>query len=416
MGLMNAFAGLAQGLGAYGQAADRTAMLNLQQEQQRLLMDRYRAEDERRRRAEMQQGADNTAILKAINPMGYAEAQGDMGNRPTSFTTPSAGTQMSLYNIAEAKRKEQEAADYQKRAAFATSWAAKRGYVTDPTGEKFMAQVGYNPFEFEGVSNIIAKAEEKEAQRQWQEQMKQEGWTQAQILAGMRGGGDGNVGTWSLTPDGRARMNNKTGEIVQLGETYARPSAGQSPSGESPQFLPIDTTARKNLASWVEQANDAARVISTLESAMGKSVDPKTGQVTFKEQPSSPFAGGTGLFLGMLPDRAAARVDPEGIPMRSAIAGFSSQIMNALSGANVTETEKKRLEAFLPTSNDSWPTLREKMYGYREYLREKGASWGDTYGEHEVLKRGLGALDGPSMVGGGGGWGNDLPEGFKELP
>lgn len=357
-----------------------------------------------RDRARMDELNQRQAVAQAINPMQAAESSG-MGNRDMARRAmlPDAGTQMNLFKIQEGKKQAEAEAAQQKLRSFAAYWYLNGGPQTDPAGEKFMSVTGRNPFELVPESVLNSSAN-----RDFQREMKEEGYRQAQILAGMRGGGEGNVGTWSLTPDGRARMNNKTGEIVPLGETYAKPNAGQVGGGESPQYLPIDASARKNLASWVEQANDAARVISTLESSMGKGLDPKTGQTTFKEEPNSPLSGGTGLFLGMMPDKMAARVDPAGVTMRGAIAGFSSQIMNALSGAAVSETEKKRLEGFLPTSSDSWKTLREKMYGYREYLREKGASWGDTYGEHEVLKRGLGALDGPSMVGGGGGWGQDM--------
>ena len=212
MGALMASQAIADGFRDWGASKGR------QQEEARV-----QAERDRKRMDELNQ---RQAVAQAINPFKAAESSG-MGNRDMSRRSmlPDAGTQMSLFNVAEAKRKEQEAAEYQKKAAFATSWAARGGYRLDPTGEKFMEKVGYNPFEYEGVSEIISKAEEKEAQRQWQEQMKREGWTQAQILAGMRGGGDGNVGTWSLTPDGRARMNNKTGEIVPLGETYAKPNA-----------------------------------------------------------------------------------------------------------------------------------------------------------------------------------------------
>lgn len=210
MGALMASQAIADGFRDWGESKGR------QQEEARV-----KAEKDRLRMEEMNQ---RRAVAQALNPAGYVEQYGDMGNRPTNVAPlPDAGTQMSLYNVVEAKRKEAQAQELEKKKNFANAYFAQGGHKVDPTGEKFAARFGYNPYEI-GSTEIIARMEEKEAQRQWQEQMKREGWTQAQILAGMRGG-EGNVGTWSLTPDGRARMNNKTGEIVPLGETYAKPNA-----------------------------------------------------------------------------------------------------------------------------------------------------------------------------------------------
>lgn len=168
-------------------------------------------------------------------------------------------------------------------------------------------------------------------------------------------------------------------------------SAG--PSSSEPSYLPLDSNARKNLADWQEMVADANRVEAAFNSIMGARVNPETGEMAYNEQPSSPLSGGTGFVLGALPASVAARVDPEGVDLRGAISNFASQIMNALSGAAVSEQEKVRLESFLPTASDSWGTLRSKMKGYKDYLRAKGAAWGATYGKHDVLTRGMDSLN-----------------------
>lgn len=353
MGLMNAFAGLAQGLGAYGQAADRA-------EQQRFLMDRYKAEDERRRRAEMQQGVDNAAIFKAINPMGYAEAQGDMGNRPTSFTAPSAQTQMALYKLQQDQAQQQSEARNKQITSLATLWYANGGEKSDPGGANFQKRFGVSPYEYI-PQNVVTSMANLDLRRDLADESRQ------------------------------TRI-----ALANLGRGGA-PTSTDEPKG--PEYLPLDMSGRRALSEWMTQASDAARVASMMNDAMGATVNPQTGEVEYQEQPNGMFSGGTGLVLGSLPDKIAARVDPDGVQLRAVLSNFSSQIMNALSGAAVSEQEKKRLEAFLPTSSDKWATLRDKINGYRSYLAEKGNAWEMTYGPHDVLNRGLGLLNGPAKSG-----------------
>lgn len=191
-------------------------------------------------------------------------------------------------------------------------------------------------------------------------------------------------------------QRNPSAPPVQIGRVP--PKGGGGATGQA-GMLPLDTAARKSLADWNAMAADAARVGGELDKAMGAQIDPKTGAKTYPQQPTSTLSGGTGLILGSLPDRYAARLDPEGVPLRSALSNFSSQIMNALSGAAVSAQEKKRLEGFLPTTSDDWNTLRAKMDGYRGFLRSKGDAWRMSYGDHEALARGMNALGGAQQQG-----------------
>lgn len=156
--------------------------------------------------------------------------------------------------------------------------------------------------------------------------------------------------------------------------------------------LPMDTGARKEAMDLRSQWDEAARVEKQLNS--------------FGETGGN---GGTGLLLGMLPQTIQSRVDPEGVPLRSAISQMSSVIMNALSGAAVSDQERKRLEGFLPTSSDDITTIKQKLAGYKDYISTKTSSWRTMYGDIKPLAD-------IQMGSGGqqpGGTSAQLPAGFR---
>ena len=124
----------------------------------------------------------------------------------------------------------------------------------------------------------------------------------------------------------------------------------------------MDAAARKELAALGESDMLVGNMIDALEKSKGK--------------------GGTGLLIGSLPATVAGRIDPGGVELRGMISNFSSQIMNQISGAAVSDQEKKRLEGFLPTTTDDYDTLMAKMKGYQDFLRTKAGSWQATYGPH----------------------------------
>lgn len=141
-----------------------------------------------------------------------------------------------------------------------------------------------------------------------------------------------------------------------------------------PEFLPLDAAARKELAGLSQLDG----FTSYLEDAFNKAYTPDENG--FKQ-------GGTGLVEGFMPNWARARIDPHGNEFRSALSNFSSQVMNWLSGAAVSEQERVRLEGFLPTVYDDEDTLRAKIKGYRDFVRSKGESWRNVYGDHDAFGR-----------------------------
>lgn len=158
-----------------------------------------------------------------------------------------------------------------------------------------------------------------------------------------------------VTPDGQFKP-------VQMPEGYKPPAANAD-------FLPMDTSARKEAFELRGQWDEADRVQKELDAFV-----------------ESGGTGGSGLVLGSLPSTLANRIDPQGTQLRSAMSQMSSVIMNALSGAAVSEQERKRLEGFLPTTSDNIETIQRKMDGYKDFLSTKASSWQGTYGRAKPLE------------------------------
>lgn len=154
---------------------------------------------------------------------------------------------------------------------------------------------------------------------------------------------------------------------VQLPEGYTPPT-------KEAEYLPVNSSAINEARSLNEAWNEISRVGNAYDEGFAKYGEkgPGVGQ-------------GTGFDVNMMGVDAANRIDPAGTGIRSAISQMSSVIMNQLSGAAVSEMERKRLEGFLPTYKDDEKTLYEKLNGYTDYINSKANAWRDTYGTHRVL-------------------------------
>lgn len=172
---------------------------------------------------------------------------------------------------------------------------------------------------------------------------------------------------------------------VRMPEGYVTP---RQMKDQADEYLPVDAAARRELG--LISSLDAS--VDYLNDAVDKAYSRSGG-------------GGTGLVVGALPNAISQRVNPAGVPLRSAISNFSSQIMNALSGAAVSEQERVRLEGFLPTVYDDEQTLRDKMQGYMDYVEAKGNAWKKIYGDNPAFGRMRTFSRGKA----------DLPEGFVEV-
>ena len=163
-------------------------------------------------------------------------------------------------------------------------------------------------------------------------------------------------------------------EMMKHRNALALEAAKQGAKVSQPDYLPLDATGRREL-SGLSQLDSS---VNYLEDAIEKA---------FKEDEYGFTHGGTGLVQGALPNWARTRFDPHGNELRSAVSNFSSQLMNYLSGAAVSEQERVRLEGFLPTVYDNKETLLAKLEGYRDYVRGKGEGWKNVYGDHAAFVR-----------------------------
>lgn len=195
------------------------------------------------------------------------------------------------------------------------------------------------------------------------------------LLSDYQQSGDTNL-LRSIDPIGFAKLQeqiraNKAKEKNDLDIAALRASMV---SGNGGDYMKIDANARKELHSLAE----LDEFTNYFEDAYKKA---------FTEDENGFKQGGTGFFVGSLPNWAKTRFDPHGNEFRSALANFSSQIMNWLSGAAVSDQERVRLEGFLPTPTDDEAALEAKIKGYRDFVRSKGKAWKNVYGDNEVFRR-----------------------------
>lgn len=186
----------------------------------------------------------------------------------------------------------------------------------------------------------------------------------------------------SMIPE--AQRTPEQQQAIALGQAFGI----KPPASGDMELLPLDAGARKEAFELRGQWDEAERVQAALD-----------------EFEAGGGKGGTGLLLGNLPATIANRVDPGGTALRGAISQMSSVIMNALSGAAVSEQERKRLEGFLPTSSDDLGTVQRKLEGYKDYLSTKTDSWRKMYGEAKPLEgiQRKPAAQKPAMAPAGGG-------------
>ena len=101
--------------------------------------DRIRAEDM----------ATRKAVAQTLDPMGYAEGYGDMGNRPGSAPVlPDAATQVSLYGFKQKEEERKMALQEQDRQRKVIPFAMQGGLMNPEARAQFMQAEGYDPLPY----------------------------------------------------------------------------------------------------------------------------------------------------------------------------------------------------------------------------------------------------------------------------
>jgi hypothetical protein len=104
---------------------------------------------------------------------------------------------------------------------------------------------------------------------------------------------------------------------------------------------------------------------------------------------------------GGLPQYIVNRTNPEGIPVRAAIADIGSLVLHDRSGAAVTASEEPRLLPFIPTPSDTAESAKTKLTRMLKYAREQQEALKGTYSQDQGYKTNpiLGAGNPPARAG-----------------
>jgi hypothetical protein len=212
-----------------------------------------------------------------------------------------------------------------------------------------MEQFGYNPFEV-GDANIVSRAEEKEAQRQWQEEMKREGWQQAQILKSMGGGAAPKM----PTAPGYETFINESGEY---------------------QMRPIkDGPADAKLGAAEEKKEGAAATKIRQANLLSEDIDRAVGMARdYKWIPNT----GVGAWVSKIPGTRAHDLDQmlEGIGARISFDSLQEMRANSPTGAalgSISDQEGRSLRSTFGSLSQS-QSEEEFVYNLERLKREYNA-------------------------------------------
>lgn len=79
------------------------------------------------------------------------------------------------------------------------------------------------------------------------------------------------------------------------------------------------------------------------------------------------------LLKGSLPAWATNRIDPEGITTRTQIDNITAVYRKWLTGAQMSDAERKAYERFLPAPTDNYETIKAKLQGMRDSIERKNS-------------------------------------------
>ena len=77
------------------------------------------------------------------------------------------------------------------------------------------------------------------------------------------------------------------------------------------------------------------------------------------------------LVKGSLPAWATNRIDPQGIATRTQIDNITAVYRKWLTGAQMSDAERKAYERFLPAPTDNYETIKAKLEGMRDTIERK---------------------------------------------
>ena len=91
------------------------------------------------------------------------------------------------------------------------------------------------------------------------------------------------------------------------------------------------------------------------------------------------------LLKGSLPAWATNRIDPEGITTRTQIDNITAVYRKWLTGAQMSDAERKAYERFLPAPTDNYETIKAKLQGMRDSIERKNNILVDGANEYQNM-------------------------------
>ena len=91
------------------------------------------------------------------------------------------------------------------------------------------------------------------------------------------------------------------------------------------------------------------------------------------------------LLKGSLPAWATNRIDPEGITTRTQIDNITAVYRKWLTGAQMSDAERKAYERFLPAPTDNYETIKAKLQGMRDSIERKNSILVDGANEYQDM-------------------------------
>lgn len=91
------------------------------------------------------------------------------------------------------------------------------------------------------------------------------------------------------------------------------------------------------------------------------------------------------LVKGALPAWATNRIDPKGISTRTQIDNITAVYRKWLTGAQMSDAERKAYERFLPAPTDNYQTVKAKLQGMRDSIERKNNILLQGAGEYQQI-------------------------------
>jgi hypothetical protein len=164
-------------------------------------------------------------------------------------------------------------------------------------------------------------------------------------------------------------------ELQKLG-IQTRKEIAEAKAGTEKPPKPLPAAQSK---AWIENST----AIGKAQRALDYILDEK-GNIRPEAEKSMSAA-----YMLPFSEEAGQRLDPEGVPLRAAIADVGSLKLHDRSGATITASESPRLKPFIPSASDKPKAAAQKLQNFiKEYemIQQEILDYADTQGYKSPAK------------------------------